>query len=140
MFKHEEGFSLIEVVLALVILTVAVFPILNYFTNSIGVVSQSVTLSQTADISVDIMEILKHGDIDTKTMTIDMSDSVPADPLASVIYNHVKGYDLFADYFIDIDISEIAKNGDNYGNIRKVSIKITWSDSEFELDSVVRIG
>lgn len=61
MNKQSSGFSLIKVLVAIVILTVAFFPIVGYFTNSIGFVSQSEKLFQAHDIAVESLEILKNG-------------------------------------------------------------------------------
>ncbi|MBW4980811.1 prepilin-type N-terminal cleavage/methylation domain-containing protein, partial [Marinobacter adhaerens] len=36
--KKKEGFTLIELVLAIVILSLAIIPILGFFINSIGIV------------------------------------------------------------------------------------------------------
>jgi type IV pilus modification protein PilV len=137
MFNVEKGFSLVEVLIALVILTVAVFPIINYFTNSISIVHQSETMSQAADIAVDVMEILKNGDIETGTLNIDMSGSAPLDldSLESAIYTHISEYDQFADYEAKIEISTIS----DYANIRLISLTISWDDNDYLLESIVRI-
>lgn len=61
MLIDEEGFTLVEILAALIILSVAVLPIVNYFANTIGIVHQSETMSQAADIALGTMEILKSG-------------------------------------------------------------------------------
>jgi prepilin-type N-terminal cleavage/methylation domain-containing protein len=59
MNKESSGFSLIEVMAAIVILTLAFFPVIAYFTNSIGFVTQREILSEANDITVNTMEYLK---------------------------------------------------------------------------------
>jgi len=59
MDKESSGFSLIEVMAAIVILTLAFFPVIAYFTNSIGFVTQREILSEANDITVNTMEYLK---------------------------------------------------------------------------------
>jgi prepilin-type N-terminal cleavage/methylation domain-containing protein len=59
MNKQSSGFSLIEVMAAIVILTIAFFPIIAYFTNSIGFVSQSEDLAEANNIAVNTIEFLK---------------------------------------------------------------------------------
>jgi prepilin-type N-terminal cleavage/methylation domain-containing protein len=59
MNKQSSGFSLVEVMAAIVILTLAFFPIIAYFTNSLGFVTQREILSEANDITVNTMEYLK---------------------------------------------------------------------------------
>lgn len=59
MNKQSSGFSLIEVMAAIVILTIAFFPIIAYFTNSIGFVSQREDLAEANNIAVNTIEFLK---------------------------------------------------------------------------------
>jgi prepilin-type N-terminal cleavage/methylation domain-containing protein len=59
MNNKSSGFSLIEVMAAIVILTIAFFPIIAYFTNSIGFVSQREDLAEANNIAVNTIEFLK---------------------------------------------------------------------------------
>jgi len=59
MNNKSSGFSLIEVMAAIVILTIAFIPIIAYFTNSIGFVSQREDLAEANNIAVNTIEFLK---------------------------------------------------------------------------------
>jgi len=59
MNNKSSGFSLVEVLVAIVVLTIAFFPIIAYFTNSIGFVSQREDLAEANNIAVNTIEFLK---------------------------------------------------------------------------------
>jgi len=59
MNNKSSGFSLVEVMAAIVILTIAFIPIIAYFTNSIGFVSQREDLAEANNIAVNTIEFLK---------------------------------------------------------------------------------
>lgn len=149
MLIDEEGFTLVEVLAALIILSVAVLPIVNYFTNTIGIVHQSETMSQAADIALGTMEILKSGELDNN-LNIDMTAGEPSDSTEAAIYNYVdSGFDEFADYTIEIDLYYLSTDlstsystepVDYNEDLRKIEVKVSWpDDNEYILDSIVRV-
>lgn len=149
MLIDEEGFTLVEILAALIILSVAVFPIVNYFANTIGIVHQSETRSQAADIALGTMEILKSGELDTD-LNINMSAGEPSDPTAAAVYKYVNsGFDEFADYTIEIDLYYLSTDlstaystepVDYNEDLRKIEVKVNWPENnEYILDSLVRV-
>ena len=144
MKKQSSGFSLVEVLVAIVVLTVAFFPIITYFTNSIGFVSQSERLAQAHDIAVDSLELIKNGDFN------DQSD---INVINSNIQNSLSNnYDLFIeDYEIDLSLNYLDHDlnklssvaaGDVYlEDLRLVTILIRWNNDQnsYSLDSIIRI-
>ena len=59
-FKENKGFTLIEIIMAIVILSLALIPILGFFINSIGFVDQTEINSQALDMAADTMEYFKN--------------------------------------------------------------------------------
>lgn len=149
MLLDEDGFTLVEVLAALIILTVAVLPIVNYFTNTIGIVHQSEKMSQAADIALGTIEILKSGELEDD-LNIDMTAGEPSDSTEAAIYNYVdSGFDEFADYTIEIDLYYLSTDlstsystepVDYNEDLRKIEVKVSWpDDNEYILDSIVRV-
>jgi len=137
MFDNKNGFSLVEVLVAIVVLSIIVLPIINYFVNSIGIVHQSETMSQAADIANDTMEILKKGELNSD-ISFNINDSVDNSNLVKYeIYTNANNYKVFADYTIEVDVTN---NLYGFSDLTKYSVKIIWDDKNYILDSIVRVG
>ncbi len=122
MLRKNEGFSLVEVLVAIVILSIIVLPIINYFINSIGIVHQSGKMSQAVDIANDTMEIYKSGKLD--------------EDLIGAANTNLDKYEKFAQYQITVVESD---NGGRLKNVRLISVKVKWDDNVYELESIVRV-
>jgi len=135
MFRKNEGFSLVEVLVAIVVLSIIVLPIINYFANSIGIVHQSGQLSQAQDIAIDTLEIAKSKSYFYDNNGILITNSNAANELESLAVANMNRYDLFENYQIVINITNIG----SINTIRKISVTISWDDNNYILESIVRI-
>jgi len=133
-FKKSDGFSLVEAMSAIVILTIAIFPALGYFTNSIDFVNQTEIRSQAMDIAVDTME---HFKMASQNESVDInieSNNFLTNGTSET--NIINAYDLFTDdYNIEVSLTGI-------GDLNKVEVRVLWNDGSknVELTSLVRDG
>jgi Tfp pilus assembly protein PilV len=133
-FKKSDGFSLVETMSSIVILTIAIFPALGYFTNSINLVHQTEIRSQAMDMAVDTMEYFK---MTSKNESLDINTAV--DNFANNGTNEtniINTYDQFIDdYNIEVSLT------DN-GALEKINVRVLWNDGSknVELTSLVRDG
>jgi len=128
MNKQSSGFSLIEVMAAIVILTIAFIPIIAYFTNTIGFVSQREDLAEANNIAVNTIEFLKK------------KSETDWDNLNSYTYDN--GIIVTIDY-LDKNLNSVSKGSvDAEGNRIDVLAEINVSvdidgDSSYQLNSIV---
>lgn len=130
-FKKSEGFSLVETMSSIVILTIAIFPALGYFTNSINFVHQTEIRSQAMDIAVDTMEHLKMVSQD-ESLDTNEADYFPINEISET--NIINTYDLFTDdYNIEVSLTDI-------GALDKIKVRVLWNNNtkNVELTSLVR--
>ena len=133
-FKKSDGFSLVETMSSIVILTIAIFPALGYFTNSINLVHQTEIRSQAMDMAVDTMEYFKMASqneaLDINTAADDFANNGTSET------NIINTYDQFIDDY-NIEVSLI----DN-GALEKIKVRVLWNDGSknVELTSLVRDG
>jgi len=149
MNKKCSGFSLVEVMAAIVILTIAFFPISNYFTNSIGHISQSEVLSQSHDIVNNTIEELKTGEYKTQS-DLDNLESEIESNLSSNYTLYADDYDLEMTLkYLDQnlieynDFTNIDQTTDVYLNdIRLVVIDISWNNgnNNYSVETFLRVG
>lgn len=137
-FKKSEGFSLVETMSSIVILTIAIFPALGYFTNSINFVHQTEIRSQAMDIAVDTMEHFKMAhQMAYQNESFDISDEVNNfENNGSSETNIINTYDTFIDdYDIEVSLTDI-------GALAKIKVSVLWNNSSknVELTSLVRDG
>ena len=133
-FKKSDGFSLVETMSSIVILTIAIFPALGYFTNSINLVHQTEIRSQAMDMAVDTMEYFK---MTSQNEALDINDA--ADDFANngtSETNIINTYDQFTDDY-NIEVSLTAA-----GTLEKIKVRVLWNDGSknVELSSLVRDG
>ncbi|MFW6029778.1 MAG: type IV pilus modification PilV family protein, partial [Halanaerobiales bacterium] len=143
--KQSSGFSLIEVMAAIVILTVAFFPIMAYFTNSIGFVTQREVLSQANNLAVDSIEYLN------KEANENSSDFFSTANDHDISY--FSNYDLLKDYNIVVNIEHFDKDLNVYSNLssiaeedileslKKISVNVSWDNNSknYKLETIVRL-
>lgn len=145
MIEKSSGFSLVEVLVAIVVLTVAFFPIMIFFTNSIGFVSQREVLAQANNLAVDSMEFLNREASENGVGFL----STAADHDIS----YFSSYELLKDYNLIVNIEHFDKDfnayssladipaGDLLEDLKKVSVTVSWDDNSksYQLDSIVRL-
>jgi Tfp pilus assembly protein PilV len=137
LLDNSEGFSLIETMAGIILLTIAIFPALGYFTNSVDFVHQTEIRSQAMDIAADTMEYFQAeaqnnwSDINTK------SDSFSLDDLVTFEAQYDDNL-LIDDYTIDIYLTE---NEVVEGN-KKISVRVLWNNDSksVQLNSLLRGG
>jgi len=133
-FKKSDGFSLVETMSSIVILTIAIFPALGYFTNSINLVHQTEIRSQAMDMAADTMEYFKMASqneaLDINTAADDFANNGTSET------NIINTYDQFIDdYNIEVSLT------DN-GALEKIKVRVLWNDGSknVELTSLLRDG
>ncbi|CCU79389.1 hypothetical protein HSACCH_01296 [Halanaerobium saccharolyticum subsp. saccharolyticum DSM 6643] len=135
-FKKSDGYSLVETMSSIVILTIAIFPALGYFTNSINLVHQTEIRSQAMDMAVDTMEYFK---MTSQNEALSLSTQVNKfSTNTSDIENEIiNSYDKFTD---DYDIDVIFDSG--IGNNKKITATVYWDNDKknYQLTSLVRDG
>ena len=129
--NKSDGFTLIEVIAAIVLISIAIVPILGYFTNSIFFVSEATTRSQALDMASDLMEYYKSIALAKwDNLSPNMNESyVPSD------------FVFFSDYdFLQNDYGIDVVTDPSYSNIKKISVTVTWDNGnkEVKLNSLVR--
>lgn len=132
LLNNSTGYSLVETMTAVVILTIAIFPALGYFTNSIGFVHQTEIRSQAMDIASDTMENFKS---EAKNNWSNLNSA--ADNFT--INNLVDNYNYFVDdYNIDVKISDTELIED----VKDVTVTISWHNgaNNLSLSSLLRDG
>jgi len=135
--NNNDGFSLVEAMSGIVILTIALFPALGYFTNSIGFVHQTEIRSQAMDIAEDTMEYFKMEAKNDWSELNTAADNFSVDN--GVGKNILAGYSNFNDdYLITVEIPE----SDFVENIKSIDITVSWDSGEnnVELSSFLRNG
>jgi Tfp pilus assembly protein PilV len=132
-YKKNDGFSLVETMSGIVILTIALFPALGYFTNSVQFVHQTEIRSQAMDIAADTMEYFKKeaknnfSGIDSKADEFNNTN----DGGTGIIDN----YDSFTEYDIDVITSDTG-----IGNNKKITVEVNWNNGQknVQLTSLIR--
>jgi len=147
--NKKEGFTLIEIVLAIVILSLAIIPILGFFINSIGIVDQTETHSQALDIAVDSTEYFRNiVENDSYSDIGNLNDLMEEFTIAfnnNTSDNELSKYNKFTDYVLDITAEELDvyndtnNNGEN-NTLIKLSVDISWDSGNrnIKLNTLVR--
>ncbi|SHM24196.1 type IV pilus modification PilV family protein [Halanaerobium congolense] len=142
MNKESSGFSLIEVMAAIVILTLAFFPVIAYFTNSIGFVTQREILSEANDITVNTMEYLK------KESEKNWDDLLftSLDNYSFGDYKYFSKDNLITNSTIEYYVYELdegsyvlVSSDQNDADFARVTLRLTWDDNkDYILTSVLK--
>jgi len=135
-FKKSDGFSLVETMSSIVILTIAIFPALGYFTNSINLVHQTEIRSQAMDMAVDTMEYFKMTS-QNEALGLSKQANEFSTNTSDIENEIINSYDKFID---DYDIDVIFDSG--IGNNKKITAIVYWDNDKknYQLTSLVRDG
>jgi Tfp pilus assembly protein PilV len=128
--SDKEGFTLVDVMLGITILSLALLPFMGFFANSTRIVHNTEIRSQALKIARDALEIIKG-----KT-EYDWSflDNLNAFCINNIYDSATQDYDLLVDYTLTAAyLSGYDFNGD--GNTtndldlgRKVIVTVGWND------------
>lgn len=132
LLNNSAGYSLVETMSAVVILTIAIFPALGYFANSVGFVHQTEIRSQAMDIASDTMENFKSESKNNWSNLNSEADSYTINNLADK-------YDFFVDdYNIEVKVSATELIED----VKDIKVTISWNDgaNNLSLSSLLRDG
>lgn len=139
-FKKTDGFSLVESMSAIVILTIALLPALGYFGSSVDMVHQVETRSQAMDIAVDTMEYFKmKAKNDWSEINTAATDFSKADNQQKINFLSTYNQNIFADeYNIEVEVSE----SNIIGNVKDITVNVKWNNdqSQLSLSSLLRGG
>lgn len=118
-YRDETGFTLIEIVLALVLLAIVIIPLAGYFSNSARVIRVNAVRSRALVLAQQTIEANKAADF--KDI-----------PLGSGIVN-LANYPAFTVKVAGIDISS---------TIREITVEVLWHERgrEKSLSLVTRIA
>ena len=148
-YKNNEGFTLIEIIVAIVILSLAIIPILSYFIQSIDIVDQTENHSQALDIAIDSTEYFRNiiendSYSDLTNLQVKMDDFSEAFN-NNTNDNELSNYDKFTNYILDINAEEkdVYADNNNKGDnntLIKITVDISWDDGkrDMKLDTLVR--
>jgi len=132
LLNNSAGYSLVETMSAVVILTIAIFPALGYFANSVGFVHQTEIRSQAMDIASDTMETFKSESKNNWSNLNSEADNF-------TINNLVDKYDFFVDdYSIQVNVSDTELIED----VKDIKVTISWNGgaNNLSLSSLLRDG
>ena len=143
MNKQSSGFSLVEVMAAIVILTLAFFPIIAYFTNSLGFVTQREILSEANDITVNTMEYLKkeaentwNNLLETSLNNYNFADHKYFSK-DNLITNSTIDY-----YAYELESGSYIKKSSDQANadFARVTLRLTWDETkDYSLTSILKV-
>lgn len=132
--NQKEGFTIIEIVLAISIMAIIIVFMLNFFGTSTGFVHQTEIRSQALNIARIAMEELKAraennwSNFLLTATTFDISDDIYSD------------LDFFTDdYILTVNLTQQDINGDDEydENIRKIEITVSWGSNSISLESLI---
>ena len=126
--KKEEGFTLIEIVVSILILSIIIIATSSYFSNSVRFVQQTSIRSQALLIARMTIEEIKNeatefedwDDLASELRTIDIADDI------------FGNFDLLTnDYDIIIAISDIETD------LKMIEVKVNWDSSNVQLETLI---
>lgn len=121
-FAEKDGFTLIEIILAIAILGLVVVPVFSYMINSSGLITHADTREVALLIAQQRMETVKnkgYANIDIKDTYVDITGDTDLN------YDETK----YPDFTIKQKVTE-----NDVINLKTIKIKLTWnSNKEVEL-------
>jgi len=130
-FKECEGFTLIEILVAIFIIGIAIVPMLSYFTNSIVFIKETEIRSQAVTIAGDAVEIIRDEAKDNWDNLETVVDEFTIDDISggSTDYDFLTTFNIDGElYSFDFDGNGSVTNADDDIG-RQLEITISW-DSE----------
>ncbi len=127
LINEEYGISLIEVMVTIVLVTIAIIPLLNFFTNNTKIVHQQAIRSQAINLARNAVEDLRHeaikdwDNLDTTASHYSLDDCAGDN-------------DLKTNYDINVNLTDFDSQ------VKKISITISWNSysNSIVLDTLVR--
>lgn len=133
LFKEVEGFTLIEIILSISIISIVLILLLSFFSGSTVFINETAVRSQALEIAETTMEELKaEADRDWDNFL----DIAPSFNINNDIFSEM---DLFRDYNISVNLSQDDIDGDSEDDedIRKITITVAWGSNNIQLESLV---
>ena len=140
MSDNNRGSVLLEVIVSIAIITIALLPFINYFSNTLFIVHRSETESQAYKLAKTTMEIFKMKSVnDWSNLAIEANNFTISD----ISTNN----DLFTDdYNINVYITDFDFDGDgdtdsddtDIGQV--ITVEVSWDSNNrsIQLDTLVR--
>lgn len=131
--NREEAFTLIEIIMAIVILSIIIIASSQYYINSIHFVNYSEIRSQALLIARITIEEIKAAAVNNWD-TVD--DIATAFSIESPVFSSI---DLLSnDYNITINLAEIDIDGDGTNDdLREITVNVSWEQGNLELESLI---
>lgn len=131
--SQDEGFTLIEIIIAIAILSIIIIASSQYYTNSIYFVNHSEIRSQAlllARISIEEMKAKAINNWDT------VDDIAAAFSIESPVFSSI---DLLSNnYNITVNLAEIDIDADGTNDdIREITVNVNWEQGNLELESLI---
>ncbi|MCK8816851.1 prepilin-type N-terminal cleavage/methylation domain-containing protein [Natroniella sulfidigena] len=117
-FSKEEGFSLLEMVIGIAILSIVLIPTLSFFSSSLSFIGRTDQRTQALNVGQQMMEELKAQDfegLEDKEKTKEVGN-----------------------FSFDLDI-EVEEEPDALEDIKKVTVTVSWEDDDSQKIELVTL-
>ncbi|MTI60880.1 MAG: prepilin-type N-terminal cleavage/methylation domain-containing protein [Firmicutes bacterium] len=131
--NREEAFTLIEIIMAIAILSIIIIASSQYYINSIHFVNYSEIRSQALLIARIAIEEIKAAAVNNWDTA---GDVAAVFSIESPVFSSI---DLLSnDYNITINLAEIDIDGDgNNDDLREITVNVSWEQGNLELESLI---
>lgn|GEM_PF-1100918 len=134
--RKEEGFTLIEVVIAIAILAIILASVINYFINSTAITSASKDRREALQLARSVIEDMKssiyndsYGDNFTERLNSRESDFNNGD---------WKNEEDFFDFKDDYGCKVVVNNYESYSDLKEITVRVEWDDeNSIELKTLI---
>lgn len=132
-YNKEAGFTLIEIIVSIAILSIIIIATSRYYVKSIQFVHRTEIRSQALLIARITIEEMKAEAVDNWDILDDIVSNFNVDD--SVF----SSLDLLSNYTINITLNQpdIDGDGSNDTNLQEIVVNVSWGTDEVELQSLI---
>jgi prepilin-type N-terminal cleavage/methylation domain-containing protein len=132
--KNNKGFTLIEVLVSLVLLSIIV---IGFFNFSLSITKQNQLTNEKRlafELCQEILKDIDQGKLNLNFKTVSYNkNNINNLPLSNIDkYSFIKS--------IKLNLDNVILDGNKLEGLRILSIVITWSDNKFDFHTIVKGG